>query len=602
MAPAGTPRKRARENNFFEPGVQGRKTGITLKDTGLRDEHGLEVIDGVFSSPAKSPEKGRKGKNNSTLTEEEMEIGESTIPEPTEVLSVRRLNGNRNPVLPPPRARSPIKTSLNSPARRQSSLAAVSSPIRKEHSTPHRAQSHPAVNRKLDFSTDDITQSVEEEVEEPSPSPSKRSFPQILRKSVGGGSIASKTSDELSQLSSGRGKRRRTTAAQIIADDVEADDSLVNGVDDHIEALTNGDDFSPVPHGDDTEDIIHEDASSPRLDRVEQEEEEEVERETVPKRRPGRPRKSSPLQTKAQRKVQPQPAEAVPPPRKRGRPAKVPRLDLEDSASSSQDLHPPKAKKASRPPPGQRDPNARITSAKRADDPPSRIIEAAISRSSAGRPDKPRSLYILRRETPMEDDGAHVTRSGRTSVKPLAYWRNERIVYGEGEGRVGEKILLPSIKEIIRTEEVEHQPTKRARGRPKGAGRKRKAVEEEDEDEDEQEDWEREDGTLIGPVKNWNQALGGSLDDQVEEAELAYAASAIETREVANTTFRYAKTLTLPFFGSGMVDLPPAGVKKMKNSRKMQMVFFVYYGRVQVTVANTQFGIGKGGMWQVPRG
>ena len=40
----------------------------------------------------------------------------------------------------------------------------------------------------------------------------------------------------------------------------------------------------------------------------------------------------------------------------------------------------------------------------------------------------------------------------------------------------------------------------------------------------------------------------------------------------------------------------------MKNSRKMQMVFFVYSGRVKVEVAGHQFGIGKGGMWQVPRG
>jgi len=85
-------------------------------------------------------------------------------------------------------------------------------------------------------------------------------------------------------------------------------------------------------------------------------------------------------------------------------------------------------------------------------------------------------------------------------------------------------------------------------------------------------------------------------------AEIAYAHAAIQTREVHNSTFRYAKTLTLPFFGSGMVDLPPQGQKKKKNSRKMQMVFFVFYGRVVVEVAGNVFSIGKGGMWQVPRG
>ncbi len=75
-------------------------------------------------------------------------------------------------------------------------------------------------------------------------------------------------------------------------------------------------------------------------------------------------------------------------------------------------------------------------------------------------------------------------------------------------------------------------------------------------------------------------------------------------RDISGATFRFAKTLTLPFFGSGMVDLPPLGAKRVKNSRKMQMVFFVFYGRVTVDVGTptSTFSIGRGGMWQVPRG
>lgn len=30
-----------------------RKTGVTLRDTGVRDEHGMEPIDNIFSSPNK---------------------------------------------------------------------------------------------------------------------------------------------------------------------------------------------------------------------------------------------------------------------------------------------------------------------------------------------------------------------------------------------------------------------------------------------------------------------------------------------------------------------------------------------------------------------
>lgn len=75
-------------------------------------------------------------------------------------------------------------------------------------------------------------------------------------------------------------------------------------------------------------------------------------------------------------------------------------------------------------------------------------------------------------------------------------------------------------------------------------------------------------------------------------------------RDIGGADFRFAKTLTLPFFGSGMVDLPPGGTKRIKNSRKMQMVFFVFYGRVLVELGTPtqRFSIGRGGMWQVPRG
>ena len=88
------------------------------------------------------------------------------------------------------------------------------------------------------------------------------------------------------------------------------------------------------------------------------------------------------------------------------------------------------------------------------------------------------------------------------------------------------------------------------------------------------------------------------------DADIAYSFEAIDMRDIAGADFKFAKTLTLDFFGAGMVDLPPGCVKRMKNSRRMQMVFFVFYGRVTVNVGTppTKFSIGKGGQWQVPRG
>ena len=51
-----------------------------------------------------------------------------------------------------------------------------------------------------------------------------------------------------------------------------------------------------------------------------------------------------------------------------------------------------------------------------------------------------------------------------------------------------------------------------------------------------------------------------------------------------------------------MVDIPPGGEKRTKKCGRIQMVFFVYRGRVKVNVSNVPFSVGKGGMWQVPRG
>ena len=214
-----------------------------------------------------------------------------------------------------------------------------------------------------------------------------------------------------------------------------------------------------------------------------------------------------------------------------------------------------------------------------------------------------RGLIILRRETPMEGSGFKQTRSGRNSIKPLAFWKNERIEYSEDENEYynGGRFVLPRIKGVVRADEVEQPPQKKSYHKS-SKGKKRAAVVESDEDDDEIEPWEVQPGRLVGEIRSWDPEDQTGVHAEEVEEEIALSSAAIITRDIAGASFRFAKTLTMPFFGSGMVDLPPGGVKKPKNSRKMQMVFFVFYGRVEVTVNDSTFRIGKGGMWQVPRG
>lgn len=92
--------------------------------------------------------------------------------------------------------------------------------------------------------------------------------------------------------------------------------------------------------------------------------------------------------------------------------------------------------------------------------------------------------------------------------------------------------------------------------------------------------------------------------DSLRITELALAPMALDekTQWAKGNTFKFGKTLTLPFFHSGIVDLPPGGEKRPKNSRKNHMIFWVFSGRVQVDVSGNVFSVGRGGMWQVPRG
>ena len=247
-------------------------------------------------------------------------------------------------------------------------------------------------------------------------------------------------------------------------------------------------------------------------------------------------------------------------------------------------------------------------------------LDDVVERVKA-RPNPPRSLYILRKETPADPD-VRLTRSGRMTVKPLAYWRNERCVWGgspKSELKEGTRFPMNSIKEIIRTEDNLPAAAKKKKGRKGKAKNKTTADAAEaaegsssDEEATNVEPWEIETGTVRGNVSEWDSYHGLPLNVE-QDIEIAHSNQAIQTYVPAAKNgqepaqFRYSKLFSNTFMSVGLVDLPPGGIKKPKNSQKMQMTFYVLKGRVTVSVGPilgemTTFGIGKGGFWQVPRG
>ncbi|KAF4636531.1 hypothetical protein G7Y89_g1557 [Cudoniella acicularis] len=594
MAPNGAalPKRKPKENNFiFDLGVRGRKTGLTLPDTGIRDENGLEPMDGLFSSPAKTNGKSMRNSNTTLSSEEDMEMVESTIPEPEEVLQ-----GRANIRLPP-KSRSPIKTFLQSPARRNPSLGPVSSPTRGTIVAPRAASVSASVRRKLDFSNNN-----EEESGDGSTAPKRRAGSALPSTSTTKLTNGNRLSPLREPAYSNNSNRRDQD------DTADMDESIVNG-EDSFEMVDAGDDPEPEPELDD--EPQEEEELEPEPPKKGKRKSTEVDDAEAPARkgRRGRPKKTpEPVKKQASRSrkvaeaLQPEPEVAEPVKTQTGRPRKaVEATEPENEVEVKPKQKPPKkavgkARKSGK--------TTELPKAKAAIHKPklATIAESDSPQVKRGPPlPNNRGLVILRRETPAEGTGFKQTRSGRNSIKPIAYWKNERIEYSddENEDNYG-KFLMPRIKEVVRADEVEQE--KRNKMKSKSSKSKKRRAEPESEEDEVAEPWETEPGEFVGDLRLWDPEDPTGLQTEEEADQIALSSAAIVTRDVRDGTFKFAKTLTLPFFGSGMVDLPPGAAKKPKSSRKMQMVFFVYYGRVQVTVNGNTFRIGKGGMWQVPRG
>lgn len=200
-----------------------------------------------------------------------------------------------------------------------------------------------------------------------------------------------------------------------------------------------------------------------------------------------------------------------PPKKRRGRPAKKAVAEAHrDEEDDAQDSRPAKKPKTSRP-----KPQGNLQMSAQQEEDLDKVVENINNRNG---PLKGRSLYILKKELPSQEGTVH-TRSGRASVRPLAYWRNERCVYGDGEAEVGERFPLSTIKEIIRTEDPEpdkNGPTKRKASKKtkKTKAQKNRDDESEDEDMDNADPWENETGILHGYIRKWDPELNSAVDEE----------------------------------------------------------------------------------------
>lgn len=198
--------------------------------------------------------------------------------------------------------------------------------------------------------------------------------------------------------------------------------------------------------------------------------------------------------------------EPAPKPRRPGRPPKAQRKANEDTGEQ----RPAKKAKTSTAASEQTSREVRTTGDPEID----HIVEDYASRKGGS---KARSLHVLKREK-LSENSLATTRSGRTVVKPLAFWKNEKCLFGEEGISEGRWIPCSTMTGVLRAEEEESEKKKsgKGRGRPKKS-KKDKNVDSDEEEEDEDVDaWEQEGGVLHGYIRKWDPEIQAGLEDEEE--------------------------------------------------------------------------------------
>ncbi|KAL2420117.1 hypothetical protein ABEF95_006800 [Exophiala dermatitidis] len=638
MAPRVAPRRQRDNVDYSAIGKLGRRTGVTLEQRPL-DANGMEEISGMFSSPRKqSPLKKMTTMENVDETSSSSEAHEEPVNRTTDFGLIEnrgdgidtRIDLNPTPLrtpasrgstrrrsVLPPRSISPRKTGISGTARKSDGVDIFS--------TSKHALSEDLEDRE---STPEPTPSRNEQSRRITASPPKTPLRDIGANGVNSAPRSRRRLTDIEKEHHEQDPEPAENGAPEVAEPtLEAVEVVAHEVQDFVGPL-GYDDYHD--HVDDEAVENERNEQSAGLGTALDESDVQQANQTFEPERSEPPSIQNQANSRRKRKSDvideaPQPSPTATKKRRGGKPPASEKQKQRETSKSK--LPSSKAKAKAPPKPGN--PDVGMSSRQQQE------LDEVIAKVRA-RPDPPRSLYILRRETPADDTVTH-TRSGRVSIKPLAYWRNERCVYGGSPNHASldenARFPLNSIKEIVRTEELDMaMQKKQGKRKTKKTGRKAasrqptaEALEISDSDTEMDEDpahdphaepWETETGTLRGLVSVWDQEEQAPLEEE-EEVEIAHAPGAIKVRDVKGSslhegpTFRYAKLLSTNFFGTGLVELPPGGVKRPKNSRRMHMSFFVVKGRVTVTVgpvdgeasgSMSRFSIGKGGFWQVPRG
>lgn len=478
-------------------------------------------------------------------------------PIPQAAVSAAKLLRSARTHLPPPKARSPMKTSLGSSPRRQSSMGprTQTNPVT---SSPSRAASNPVVSRLLDFEHEDLSlqetpalsgsgqrRGQRRSIYSIEPSPTRITSSAMMEETIQEEIIAGEESSLLLDVAEGSG-------IQDVEDDtiLDTEDDVAAEVDGQSAIDMDAEAGAEVEQSELVEEPIKQPAKRGRKRKSDVTAPPQPEVEAPEPRKRGRKplekkdknsaamRTAPPVSVRRSKRVsditEQEPStldgsngaleEAVTPPvvaKPRGRPPKAitqpempppkkkqkrqekePEKEIEEPLSKKSKAAPKAKKKTVHDDGESRLTQGAIESGKLVDvygKPISKSDLDQMSTTTTGtRFGRGRHLSVFRELEP--DSAATIGRTGRHRVKPINFWANEAVSYDP-------KGNMQSIVNRV----FEEPPPKRAKkpGRSKGSKSSLSAIGEEaaDEDEVEVQPWEEEgEGEFVGPYKGYDAA------------------------------------------------------------------------------------------------
>ncbi|KAL1895168.1 mitotic fidelity of chromosome transmission-related protein [Ceratocystis pirilliformis] len=634
---------RRQTQQIYELGQAGRKTGVILPDNGQRDENGLQPLDGLFSSPTKPDGSTPRAVERSIMGEQDMEIDQASSPGPSTIMRNRRSGASALPI-----SRSPVRTSLGSPALKNPHLTSRPSPARPASrlrgygdsaTTTAPTVTASAANKDNPQTISRNLFAVPKAQHRPRPngtSRSRRFFPEsdededdddVLQPPAQGDIfdesmqmieefIPQSDAPQLPDDEEGQQEPTPRPTKRFNRSSGETPNKLEPLKPSSKSTATAANNRGPLKRLRQSE---PEPQSESDENTEEQEEEESMSSPSIqapvdlpppnpPRRQASRSSQSVPP-TKPPPTTASKPTSSASATKARVKPSPAQTLNRKARVSG-------RSKKTAMP----KSSAATGSNASNNDDNDNDAGDKSLLEVQRGPPPpKRRGLMSVR-----TNDNITTTRSGRTSYAPLQFWKGERAEIATETFRdtnSKQAFVLAATKEIIRVEDDDPPASKRRRAaRP--AGRRAASAAAANISakrvasgsgagelllNEPLEEWERDPGVVDGDVVLWTyeheiNPPGPDEEVGIITEQLAISGGAVETREIKDATFRYAKTMSLGFMGSGIVDLPPGSEKRPKNSRRMQLVFFVASGKVKVTIHDNEFRIGAGGQFFVPRG